>query len=103
LTNAPDDTLVDVLATFQVWRYPKGDLHGWIAILDRFDDLLEKAITEYGVAQIQANDFTPKTKQLILEMLRVEKILLENCTNRKLFLSYDVSCHCEAVWGRLTR
>lgn len=80
-----------MLDSFRIWRYPRGDLHGWIPIIDRFDDILAQAIKEYGLTQIQTNDFTPKTKELILQVLRVEKILFENCTNRKLFASYDVS------------
>lgn len=36
------------------------------------------------------NPFTPRTKRTVLAILGFEKLLLENCTNRKMFASYDV-------------
>lgn len=36
------------------------------------------------------NPFTPRTKRTVLAVLGFEKLLLENCTNRKMFSSYDV-------------
>ena len=34
--------------------------------------------------------FTPLTKKTVCEILRFERLLLENSTNRKTFNSYDV-------------
>lgn len=85
-----DEDLTNVLKQFQVWRYPRGDLHAWIQVLDRFDNLLGEIIKSYDLTKLQINDFTPKTKDMLLEILRVQRILMENCTNRKLFNSYDV-------------
>jgi E3 ubiquitin-protein ligase HUWE1 len=79
------------LQTIPVWRYARGDLHLWISALDRFDDILDATITSYDLKSIQTNDFTPKTKEMLLEILRVQRMLLENCNNRKAFASYDVS------------
>ena len=59
--------------------------------MDRFDAILAETIESYELSKLQANDFTPKTKELLVEVLRVLKLLLENSTNRKLFASYDVS------------
>lgn len=91
ILQASDQELVPVLGEFQIWRYPRGDLHAWIPILDRFDAILGETVESYELSKLQANDFTPKTKEILLEILRVQKLLLENCTNRKLFASYDVS------------
>ncbi|KAK8853332.1 hypothetical protein IAR55_004036 [Kwoniella newhampshirensis] len=89
ISAASDQDLVHVLQQFQSWRYPRGDLHAWIPVLDRSDSILEDIIKSYDLTKLQVNDFTPKTKELLLEVLRVQKLLLENCTNRKLFASYD--------------
>ena len=92
ISKASEDDLPAVLSSFRIWRYPRGDLHGWIPVLDHFDTILEGVVTSYDLDKIQINDFTPKTKELLLDILRVHKLLLENCTSRKLFASYDVSC-----------
>lgn len=91
ILQASDQDLVLVLRRFQVWRYPRGDLHAWIPVLDRFDAILAETTDSYDLSRLQTNAFTPKTKELLLEVLRVIKLLLESCTNRKLFASYDVS------------
>ena len=91
ISKASEDDLPAVLSSFRIWRYPRGDLHGWVPVLDHFDTILEGIITSYDLDKIQTNDFTPKTKELLLDILRVHKLLLENCTSRKLFASYDVS------------
>ncbi|WVQ77455.1 hypothetical protein IAR50_007141 [Cryptococcus sp. DSM 104548] len=89
ISSASDEAIAEVLEQFQVWRYPRGDLHTWVLVLDRFDEILAGVIQNYDLTKIQLNDFTPKTKTLLLEVLRVQRLLLENCTNRKLFNSYD--------------
>ena len=73
------------------WRYPRSDLNVWAAVLDRFDAALAEITDEYELSKLQMKAFTPETKELVMEILRVERMLLENCTNRKLFSSYDVS------------
>jgi len=95
--QAPEGELVAVLRQVQIWRYPRGDLHAWISVLDRFDAILAEIIESYHLFKLQANTFTPQTKELLLEVLRVLKLLMENCTNRKLFASYDVSRYGRAV------
>jgi E3 ubiquitin-protein ligase HUWE1 len=90
ITKASDDELVGVLRQVQSWQYPRGDLHHWITILDRFDALLADIVTQYGLKTLQRQDFTPESKDLVMEILRIYRSLLENCTNRKLFASYDV-------------
>lgn len=90
IAEASDQDLVAILRRLTVWRYPRSDLHNWVAVLDRLDEALASIGISYGLNKLQTNDFTPKDKDLILEILRFQRILLENCTNRKLFSSYDV-------------
>ena len=56
-----------------------------------FDTILEDIVRDYEVAKIQTKEFTPFTKKALGEILRFERLLLENSTNRKMFNSYDVS------------
>jgi hypothetical protein len=51
---------------------------------------MEEIILEYNVAKLQLNPFAEDTKDLLSEILRFERLLLENSTNRKTFSSYDV-------------
>lgn len=96
--SANDDDLMTALHDLPAWPYPRGEFHDWVTVLDRFDDVLGDIIASYDLAKLQTNDFTPKTKELLLEVLRVTRLLLENCTSRKLYSSYDVSCQRVLVW-----
>lgn len=59
-------------------------------------------VQSYELAKLQTNDFTPKTKELLLSILRWTRQLLENCTSRKLFSSYDVSALATLVLPQCT-
>ena len=60
-------------------------------MLNKFDAVLEEAIRAYAVDELQLTHFTPSSKRTVCEILRFERLLLENSTNRKTFASYDVS------------
>lgn len=51
---------------------------------------MDGIIQEYNVEKLQLTPFTPESKELLSEILRFERLLLENSTNRKTFSSYDV-------------
>lgn len=70
--------------------WPRSDLHSWVQVLNKFDDILRGFIEQYELEKLQVNPFTPLTKAIITEILRYETLLLDNSTNRKLFASYDV-------------
>lgn len=72
------------------WQYPRGDMHHWVPVLDKFDLVLEKKIKEYDVANVQIREFNDEDKAILLEILRVEKLIMDNATSRKIFASYDV-------------
>jgi E3 ubiquitin-protein ligase HUWE1 len=90
LKDATETDLITLLQQSPTWRFPRGDLHGWIPVLDHFDSILENLIDEHQIARLQTKAFSPKAKGLVLEILKFQRLLLENCTNRKLFSSYDV-------------
>lgn len=89
LLQTPEDDLADFLSHIDTWKWPRSDLNAWIKVLNRFDAVLEEAIRVYDVDKLQLNAFTPATKKTISEILRFERLLLENSTNRKTFSSYD--------------
>lgn len=90
LANTPNDDAANVLANIESWKWPRSDLNCWIKVLDKFDAILEEAIRDYDIDKLQLNVFTPAIKQTISAILRFERLLLENSTNRKTFNSYDV-------------
>lgn len=66
-------------------------MHHWIPVLDKFDAIYEAKIEQYKVDTVQTEEFSENDKQLLLEILRVEKLVMDNATSRKIFASYDVS------------
>ena len=91
ILDTPNDQLADILGQVDSWKWPRSDLHTWIKVLNKFDAILEEAIRDYDIDNLQVNVFTPLTKKTVCEILRFERLLLENSTNRKTFNSYDVS------------
>lgn len=89
LTNTPNEDLHEVLGQIDSWKWPRSDLNAWIKVLNKFDAILEEVIQDYDIDKLQVNVFTPMTKRTISEILRFERLLLENSTNRKTYASYD--------------
>ncbi|KAI8460869.1 hypothetical protein BY996DRAFT_6429551 [Phakopsora pachyrhizi] len=110
----PDNELTVALeeAISVGWQWPRSDLMFWIPVLNRFDAYLETTVKNYDLRGpgskkekdadgkeikeddtnrigVQINEFTPMTKRMTLAIFGFVKLLLENCTNRKLFCSYD--------------
>lgn len=90
LADTPNEDLAELLGGIESWKWPRSDLNAWVKVLNKLDAILEEAIRDYDVDKMQMNPFTPSTKKLICEVLRFERLLLENSTNRKTFNSYDV-------------
>jgi E3 ubiquitin-protein ligase HUWE1 len=93
IVDLPQDELPHYLANISTWMWPRSDLHSWVKVLNKFDEILKGFVEEYELDKLQLNPFTPLTKSIIMEILRFETLLLDNSTNRKLFASYDVSNH----------
>ncbi|GAA5889291.1 hypothetical protein JCM6882_000697 [Rhodosporidiobolus microsporus] len=94
LQTVPQDELPQLLrpVVAEGWQWPRTDLQHWIYPLNRFDEILETVIRDYDLADtkhLQTNDFTPRTKELVLGVLAFQKVLLENSTNRKIFMGFD--------------
>ncbi|EJD02952.1 uncharacterized protein FOMMEDRAFT_107991 [Fomitiporia mediterranea MF3/22] len=85
----PTNGLSELLAPIDAWKWPRSDLNAWIKVLNKFDAVLEDVIREYDIDGLQVKPFTRETKEIICEVLKFERLLLENSTNRKMFNSYD--------------
>lgn len=73
-----------------MWTWARSDLNAWIKVLNKFDAILEDIIRDYEVDKLQTKSFPLPLKKTLLEILRFERLLLENSTNRKMYNSYDV-------------
>ena len=91
LLTTPTGQLAELLWSFRMWLWPRCELMVWYSVLDRFDDILAQMIKDYHSDDLQMTPFTPSDKELIMQILRFERMLLDNSTTRKLFNSYDVS------------
>ncbi|KAI0268805.1 hypothetical protein BC834DRAFT_923157 [Gloeopeniophorella convolvens] len=89
LLNTPNEDLHEALCQIDSWKWPRSDLNAWIKVLNKFDAILEEVIQDYDIDKLQVNVFTPMTKKTVSEILRFERLLLENSTNRKTYASYD--------------
>lgn len=96
---SPTNELAKVLAPIDSWKWPRSDLNAWINVLNKFDAVLEDVIREFEVDKLQVNAFSPDRKEIVLEILKFERLLLENSTNRKMFNSYDVRYMLLSVIG----
>jgi len=90
ILNTTTDYLVPVLSSVESWQWPRSDLNAWNNVLNKFDSILEDIITQYELERVQTITFPPETKSLVSAILRFQRLLLENSTNRKTFNSYDV-------------
>ncbi|THH30438.1 hypothetical protein EUX98_g3760 [Antrodiella citrinella] len=89
LLETPSEQLHVVLGQIDSWKWPRSDLNAWIKVLNKFDAIMAEIIRDYDIDKLQVNVFTPLTKKTLAEVLRFERLLLENSTNRKTFNSYD--------------
>lgn len=87
-----DQNQIKIWANLSDWNFPRGDMFQFIAVLNRFDTILEAICQEYelGEKSIQRKPFSEQTKQTLLAILHLSKLLFENCTNRNLYNSYEV-------------
>ncbi|KAG9291851.1 hypothetical protein G9A89_012136 [Geosiphon pyriformis] len=89
LTECQDHEIPSIIASQQEWSYPRGDLFHWIGVLNRFDTILETTCQTYKLKKLQTQEFTPEERSILLAVLKFSRILLENCTNRNLYSSYE--------------
>ncbi|KAI5187849.1 hypothetical protein NEHOM01_2406, partial [Nematocida homosporus] len=85
----PISDLANYLNSIDQWRYGKTDLLYWVAVLDRFDDLLGQIITEAQLDTLQSRAIPESDRFLARSILRFQKLLIENSSNKSIFNGFD--------------
>jgi E3 ubiquitin-protein ligase HUWE1 len=94
LYELPEPELAQELNSITEWTLPRSDLFHWVKVLDRFDKILQHLISIYiNRNELQETNFTEADQRLIRGILWFSRLLVENCTNRNIYNSYEVSGH----------
>lgn len=67
----------------------QGDLNHWVDLMNRFDDVLERtaaALDPNGTDAVTEPQPSPELAALTVQVLRVTRVLLENCNNKHLYV-----------------
>lgn len=89
--SSPLDSIQEPLKSF-VWDFEKGDFHHWVDLFNHFDSYFEKYIKPRKDLHLEdgfLDSDPPFPKEAVLQILRVTRIILENCTNKHFFSSYE--------------
>ncbi|KAL2343611.1 hypothetical protein Fmac_004896 [Flemingia macrophylla] len=75
-----------------VWEFDKGDFHHWVDLFNHFDSFFEKYVKPRKDLQID-DDFLDSDplfpREAVLQILRAIRIILDNCTNKHFYSSYE--------------
>nr|CAG8455076.1 13988_t:CDS:10 [Entrophospora candida] len=85
---APDE-IPEIVESVKEWIHPRGDLFHWIGVLNRFDTILENICLNNKLKKLQTANFSEPSRSILLAILKFSRLLLENCTNRNLYSSYE--------------
>ncbi|XP_050371147.1 E3 ubiquitin-protein ligase UPL1 isoform X2 [Argentina anserina] len=91
VTAVPLENIEEPLKGF-VWEYDKGDFHHWVELFNHFDSFFEKHIKSRKDLQVEDNFLDsdpPFPREALLQILRVIRIILENCSNKHFYSSYE--------------
>ncbi|CAL1353898.1 unnamed protein product [Linum trigynum] len=74
------------------WEFDKGDFHHWVDLFNHFDSFFDKHIKPRKELQLddsflESDSYFPR--EAVLQILRVIRIILENCTNKHFYSSYE--------------
>ncbi|KAI5571218.1 hypothetical protein BDE02_11G079400 [Populus trichocarpa] len=89
--TSPLENIEEPLKGF-VWEFDKGDFHHWVDLFNHFDSYFEKHIKPRKDLQVEDNFLEsdpPFPREAVLQILRVIRIILENCTNKHFYSSYE--------------
>ncbi|KAF9195150.1 hypothetical protein BGZ51_004577 [Haplosporangium sp. Z 767] len=89
LRECPQAEIAAHIEATPQWPWPRGDLFHWVSVLNRFDEILENICKGYDMKKPQPKEFSHNDRRLVLAILAFSRLLLENCTNRNLYASYE--------------
>ncbi|KAK9489405.1 hypothetical protein V1508DRAFT_464960 [Lipomyces doorenjongii] len=96
LETCPQSDIAKRVRSFgPLWDQPRGDLHHWIPVLNRFDEILETAVTKSGLrANLpSAYVFSAEEEEMLVAILDFSALLLEECSHRSLYASGSYLSH----------
>ncbi|XP_006474874.1 E3 ubiquitin-protein ligase UPL1 isoform X2 [Citrus sinensis] len=91
ITAVPLENIDEPLKNF-LWEFDKGDFHHWVDLFNHFDSFFDKHIKSRKDLQVEDNFLEsdpPFPREAVLQILRVIRIILENCTNKHFYSSYE--------------
>ncbi|CAD5316819.1 unnamed protein product [Arabidopsis thaliana] len=91
VTSVPLELIQEPLASFR-WEFDKGDFHHWVDLFYHFDTFFEKHVKVRKDLRIEEEfdeSDPPFPKDAVLQVLRVIRLVLENCTNKQFYTSYE--------------
>ncbi|CAN4102607.1 unnamed protein product [Withania somnifera] len=91
VTATPLENIEEPLKSF-VWEFDKGDFYHWVDLLNHFDTFFEKYIKPRKDLQFDDHllESDPQfPREAVLQVLRVIRIILENCTNKHFYSTYE--------------
>ncbi|KAF9976767.1 hypothetical protein BGZ73_007902 [Actinomortierella ambigua] len=89
LKECPEAEIPTHIEATPEWIWPRGDLFHWTGVLNRFDDILDHICKAHDMKKPQSKEFSPETRRMTLSILNFSRLLLESCTNRNLYSSYE--------------
>ncbi|KAF9143356.1 hypothetical protein BG015_000457, partial [Linnemannia schmuckeri] len=89
LKESPEAELAAHIEATPEWTWPRGDLFHWVGVLNRFDEILDTLCKTHDMKKPQPKELSPADRRLTLAILSFSRLLLESCTNRNLYASYE--------------
>ncbi|KAG0347069.1 hypothetical protein BG004_000179 [Podila humilis] len=89
LKECPESEIADHVQSTPEWIWPRGDLFHWVGVLNRFDEILDTICKSHDMKTACPKPFSPDNQRLIYAILTFSRLLLESCTNRNLYASYE--------------
>ncbi|KAG0205736.1 hypothetical protein BGX28_002703 [Mortierella sp. GBA30] len=89
LKECPEPDIASHIESTPEWIWPRGDLFHWVAVLNRFDDILDNLCKAHDMKKAQPKPLSAQDRRLALAILGFSRLLLESCTNRNLYTSYE--------------
>lgn len=72
----------------------QGDFHHWVDLFNHFDSFFGSCIKPRKDLQLEDSflnvEDPPFPREAVLQILRVSRIILENCTNRHFYSFFEV-------------
>ncbi|XP_076930173.1 E3 ubiquitin-protein ligase UPL1-like, partial [Bidens hawaiensis] len=88
---APLENIEDRLRNFS-WDFDKGDFYDWVDLFNHFETYLERYVkprTDFQVEDDYSESGIPFPRDAVLLILSVVRIILDNCTNKHFYSSYE--------------